>query len=108
MIDPYDTEQFAEAMRYGLEMKPEVRRSRMERMMRQVHENNVYRQAANFLGELGAARAYETGKADDRIASHVRAQGLGLGKRDVACSTRVVVRLVELSVQRRDIYLRAG
>lgn len=54
IINPYDTEQFAEAIRRALEMAPEERLARMERMARQVEENNIYRWAANFLAELTA------------------------------------------------------
>lgn len=56
VINPYDTEQFAEAIHFGLEMTLEQRQARMERMLRQVQENNIYRWAANFLTELTAAR----------------------------------------------------
>ncbi len=54
IINPYDTEQFAEAIRRALEMAPEERQERMGRMLRQVEENNIYRWAANFLAELTA------------------------------------------------------
>jgi len=52
IINPYDTEQFAEAIRRALEMPPEERQERMARMWRQVEENNIYRWAANFLADL--------------------------------------------------------
>ncbi len=52
IINPYDTEQFAEAIRRALEMTPEEREARMSRMWRQVEENNIYRWAANFLADL--------------------------------------------------------
>jgi trehalose 6-phosphate synthase len=52
IINPYDTEQFADAIRRALEMAPEERQERMTRMRRQVEENNIYRWAANFLAEL--------------------------------------------------------
>ena len=55
IINPYDTEQFAEAIRRALEMVPEERYERMTRMRRQVEEHNIYRWAANFLAELTAA-----------------------------------------------------
>ncbi len=54
IINPYDTERFAEAIRRALEMSPEERQERMTRMRRQVEEHNVYRWAANFLAELTA------------------------------------------------------
>jgi len=54
IINPYDTEQFAEAIRRALEMPAAERRERMARMRRQVEENNIYRWAANFLADLTA------------------------------------------------------
>jgi trehalose 6-phosphate synthase len=53
IINPYDTEQFADAIRYALEMEPAERRARMGRMRRVVEENNVYRWAANLLTTFG-------------------------------------------------------
>lgn len=57
VINPYDTEQFADAIRYAVEMDDAERRTRMQRMRRQVEEHNVYRWAANFLTDLSAARS---------------------------------------------------
>ena len=57
IINPYDTEQFAEAIRYAMQMAPEERRTRMERMRRVVDENNVYRWAANLLTALASTRS---------------------------------------------------
>lgn len=54
IINPYDTEQFAEAIREALEIAPDEREARMSRMRRQVEENNIYRWAANFLADLTA------------------------------------------------------
>lgn len=56
IVNPYDTEQFAEAIRSGMEMGEAERRARMQRLFRQVEEHNIYRWAANFLTELAAAR----------------------------------------------------
>ena len=56
IVNPYDTEQFAEAIRYGLEMTEDERRTRMQRLSRQVEEHNIYRWAANFLSALAAER----------------------------------------------------
>jgi trehalose 6-phosphate synthase len=57
IVNPYDTEQFADAIRIAVEMDAEERRRRMERMRRTVEEHNVYRWAANFLTELVATRS---------------------------------------------------
>lgn len=69
IVNPYDTEQFADAIRYAVEMDEGERRTRMERMRRQVEENNVYRWAANFLTDLVATRSmhrpHSVGSLDD-------------------------------------------
>ncbi len=57
IVNPYDIEQFAEAIRYGVEMDETERQARMQRLSRQVEEHNIYRWAASFLTELGATRA---------------------------------------------------
>jgi trehalose 6-phosphate synthase len=57
IVNPYDTEQFADAIRYAVEMEPPERARRMERMRQVVTENNVYRWAGHLLGELAATRS---------------------------------------------------
>lgn len=52
IINPYDTEHFAKVIASAIEMKPEERRQRMNRMRRIVEENNVYRWAATLLTDL--------------------------------------------------------
>jgi trehalose 6-phosphate synthase len=56
VVNPYDTEQLAEAIRFALEMDPDERRARMQRMRRTVKEHNVYRWAANLITELSEIR----------------------------------------------------
>jgi trehalose-6-phosphate synthase len=55
-VNPYDTEQLAEAIRFALEMEPQEISSRMHRMRRIVREHNVYSWAAGFITELADAR----------------------------------------------------
>ena len=52
IVNPYDTEQLADAIRLALEMDPEERKSRMQRMRQQVKEHNVYRWAGNLITAL--------------------------------------------------------
>jgi trehalose 6-phosphate synthase len=54
IVNPYDTEQFADALHRGLEMSAAERATRMARLSRQVEEHNIYRWAAAFLTELAA------------------------------------------------------
>lgn len=56
IVNPYDTEQAAEAIRFGLEMSAEERSTRMQRLREQVLENNVYRWAGNLITELTQVR----------------------------------------------------
>lgn len=56
IVNPYDIDGVAEAIHCGLEMGPQERRARMQRMRRQVMEHNVYRWAASILGDLRELR----------------------------------------------------
>ncbi|MGC2000829.1 MAG: trehalose-6-phosphate synthase, partial [Candidatus Acidiferrales bacterium] len=56
LVNPYDIEQLAEAIRRALEMPPEERHSRMQRMRAIVKEHNVYRWAADLILELAEIR----------------------------------------------------
>jgi len=55
-INPYDTEQIADSIHQALEMRPEERRLRMQRMRITVQENDVYKWAARLIGELCEVR----------------------------------------------------
>jgi trehalose 6-phosphate synthase len=70
IINPYDTEQFADAIRYALEMPEPERRSRMGRMRRVVEENNVYKWAAKLLGSLGDAPVRRAARDPAAVAVH--------------------------------------
>jgi trehalose 6-phosphate synthase len=56
LVNPYDIEQMADAIRYALEMDPVEREARMARMRRVVRENNIYRWAADLIAELSGIR----------------------------------------------------
>ena len=56
IINPYDIDQVAEALRSALEMSPEERLSRMRRLRETVKENNIYRWAGNLITELTEVR----------------------------------------------------
>ncbi len=51
-INPYSIEEFADAIKFTVDMPPEERRRRMENMRRTVSENNVYKWAGNIVTEL--------------------------------------------------------
>lgn len=52
LVNPYDTEQLAEALFFSLQMDPEERSARMHRMRKVVKEFNIYRWAAELITEL--------------------------------------------------------
>jgi trehalose 6-phosphate synthase len=59
LVNPYDIEQTAEALRLALEMNTEERKSRMQRMRRVVREHNIYRWAGGLIAELCEVRLEE-------------------------------------------------
>ncbi|MGA7400843.1 MAG: trehalose-6-phosphate synthase [Candidatus Sulfotelmatobacter sp.] len=52
LVNPYDIDQTAEAIRAALEMEPEERQMRVHRMRRIIREHNIYRWAGNLVTEL--------------------------------------------------------
>jgi len=56
IINPYDTEEFADAIHGAIEMDPKERRQRMMRMRLRVEEFNIYRWAADFLTALSQSK----------------------------------------------------
>ena len=56
VVNPYDIEQMAEAIRIGLEMDPAEKKARMQRMRETVKERNIYRWAGDLIGSLAQIR----------------------------------------------------
>ena len=56
VVNPYDTDELAQAIHAAVTMPAEEREARMLRMRAVVQENNVYRWAGNLIGELAAIR----------------------------------------------------
>ncbi len=59
IVNPYDSDQLAESIRMALEMDPQERHMRMQRMRRTVREHNVYHWAGNLISELSEIRIDE-------------------------------------------------
>ncbi|MDP2728775.1 MAG: trehalose-6-phosphate synthase, partial [Dehalococcoidia bacterium] len=53
LINPYDTDGFADAIKYALAMPAEEKERRMARMWQAVAENNTYSWAARVITEIG-------------------------------------------------------
>jgi trehalose 6-phosphate synthase len=56
IVNPYDMDQTADAIRYALEMPADERRERMRRLREVVKENNIYRWAGNLIADLTQVR----------------------------------------------------
>ncbi|MBI5178393.1 MAG: trehalose-6-phosphate synthase [Nitrospinae bacterium] len=56
LINPYDIEQAADAIKAALEMSPEEKEIRMKRMRAVVRENNIFKWAADIITELTQIR----------------------------------------------------
>jgi trehalose 6-phosphate synthase len=56
IVNPYNTDQVAEALRYALEMDGDEKRKRMHRMREALKTDNIYRWAANLVAELAQIR----------------------------------------------------
>jgi trehalose 6-phosphate synthase len=56
IVNPYDTEQLADAMHFALEMDPSERSARMHRLRQVVKEFNIYRWAADLISGLSEIR----------------------------------------------------
>ena len=67
MVNPYDIEQSAEAIRVALEMEPEDKQLRMHRMRRTIKEHNIYRWASNLISELCEVRLDATEEEPARL-----------------------------------------
>jgi alpha,alpha-trehalose-phosphate synthase [UDP-forming] len=56
IVNPYDIDQTAEAIRTALEMEPEDKQMRVHRMRKTIREHNIYRWAGNLITELCEVR----------------------------------------------------
>jgi trehalose-6-phosphate synthase len=52
LINPYDIDQTAEAIRVALEMEPEEKQMRVHQMRKIIREHNIYRWAGSLVTEL--------------------------------------------------------
>jgi len=56
IVNPYDIEEMADAIKYALTLEPPERSDRMERMRSVVKEHNIYRWAGKLIAELSHVR----------------------------------------------------
>ena len=69
IVNPYDTEECAEALRQALTMPPDEQRSRMRRMRNLIQEFKVYRWAGRML--LDAARVRQRRGHASRVSRKI-------------------------------------
>jgi len=69
IVNPYDIDQTAEAIRVALEMDHEEKQSRMQRMRKSVKEHNVYHWAGSLIEELSELRLDVSADNHDRAAA---------------------------------------
>jgi len=67
LVNPYDIDQTAEAIRVALEMEPEEKQLRTQRMRRAIREHNIYRWAGNLIAELCEVRPEEGDEVHERL-----------------------------------------
>jgi trehalose 6-phosphate synthase len=65
IVNPYDIEQMADAIRLSLVMPPEERRDRMGRMRDTLLEYNIYRWAGKLIAGLARLRLTENASAPE-------------------------------------------
>ena len=70
LVNPYDIDQTAEAIRAALEMEPEEKQLRVHRMRKIIREHNIYHWAGNLITELLEVRldAPEDGQEKSRAS----------------------------------------
>ena len=71
LVNPYDIDQTAEAIRAALEMAPEDKELRVRRMRKVIKEHNIYRWAGNLITELCEVRLDAPEDAQEKLRASV-------------------------------------
>ena len=66
LINPYDIDQTADAIRTALEMQPEDKQMRIQRMRKTIEEHNIYRWAGTLISELCELRLDQAEESSER------------------------------------------
>jgi trehalose 6-phosphate synthase len=82
LVNPYDLDGVADAIRRAVEMPLEEQRARMGRMHQTVREQNIYRWAGLLLGEL--SRIPEEAGASSAASTSTGARRAGAGHEEAA------------------------
>jgi trehalose-6-phosphate synthase len=73
LVNPYDIDQTAEAIRAALEMEPEEKQLRMHRMRKYIKEHNIYQWAGNLITELVELRLDAPEEVREKSSANVSA-----------------------------------
>jgi trehalose-6-phosphate synthase len=73
LVNPYDIDQTAEAIRVALEMEPEEKQLRTRHMRKIIREQNIYRWAGNLITELCEVRLDVPDSANEKYRADVPA-----------------------------------
>jgi alpha,alpha-trehalose-phosphate synthase [UDP-forming] len=73
LVNPYDVDGTADAIRQALAMDPDERKLRIQRMRKFVSEHNIYRWAGNLIAELCDVRTDVTGKKPEEVGTGLSA-----------------------------------
>jgi alpha,alpha-trehalose-phosphate synthase [UDP-forming] len=71
LVNPYDIDQTAEAIRAALEMEPEEKQMRVHRMRKVIKEQNIYRWAGSLITELCELRLDPADPAQEKFHASV-------------------------------------
>jgi alpha,alpha-trehalose-phosphate synthase [UDP-forming] len=71
LVNPYDIDQTAEAIRAALEMEPEEKQMRVHRMRKVIKEQNIYRWAGSLITELCELRLDVADQAQEKFRGSV-------------------------------------
>src|SRR5580658_8647806 len=73
LVNPYDIDQTAEAIRAALEMEPEEKQMRVHQMRKIIREHNIYRWAGSLVTELCELRLDVADQAQEKLHAGVTA-----------------------------------
>jgi trehalose-6-phosphate synthase len=75
IVNPYASDEIAEAIRLAIEMRPDDRRRRMRWMRQLVKEQNIYRWAGSLISELSNVQLGTSGMRVAAVKRHLKASG---------------------------------
>ena len=73
LVNPYDIDHTADAIRAALEMDPEEKQLRVHRMRQNIKDHNIYRWAGDLITELCDIRLDEPEDRQERFRASVSA-----------------------------------